>query len=213
MRERRDPLYTRADPGRGGGTGSGGTGGAAARAAHGPEPAHRNAAADSRQTRPSEATTVERMRFVISAIPAERLDAMRRDGTDDAGERLEPFVAEEDGAPLRCCLRDARAGERLLLIAHRPGGTAGAYREIGPVFVHAGPCDGYAEPDSYPAGFRDRQQVLRAYDGAGRIVDAVLVDGVHAESGIARLLGRPGVATVHSRNVLYGCYMFAIGRG
>lgn len=152
------------------------------------------------------------MSFVISPIPAVRLEAMRRSGTDDAGEHFEPLVADEDGAPLRCCLRETRAGERLALIAYRPAGAHGAYREIGPVFVHADPCEGYAEPGTYPPGFRDRQQVFRAYDKAGRIADALLVEGAEAEAGIRRLLDRPEVATVHSRNVLYGCYMFAIDR-
>jgi hypothetical protein len=122
------------------------------------------------------------------------------------------FVAEEDGAPLRCCLREARAGERLALIAYRPEGTAGAYREVGPVFVHAARCGGYVERDAYPAAFRHRRQVFRAYDEAGRIADALLVEGAHAEASIEHLLASPRVAIVHSRNVLYGCYMFAIGR-
>ncbi len=152
------------------------------------------------------------MSFVIFPIPAARLVALRHDGVDDAGGRFEPFVAEESGAPLRCCLREAGPGERLALIAYRPEGTAGAYREVGPVFVHADPCQGYAERDTYPAGFRDRRQVLRAYDEAGRIAEALLVEGVQAEAGIAHLLASPRVATIHSRNVLYGCYMFAIGR-
>lgn len=153
------------------------------------------------------------MSFVISPIPAERLVALRHDGADDAGDHFEPFVAEENGAPLRCCLREARAGERLALIAYRPEGTAGAYREVGPVFVHADPCEGYAERDTYPAAFRHRSQVFRAYDDAGRIADALLVEGAQAEAGIEHLLASPRVAIVHSRNVLYGCYMFAIGRG
>jgi hypothetical protein len=152
------------------------------------------------------------MSFVVVPIRPARLASMRRDCADDAGGRFEPFVADEDGAPLRCCLREARAGERLALVAYRPAGTAGAYREIGPVFVHADPCDGYVEPNTYPAGFRHRRQVFRAYDKAGRITDAVLVEGAQAEAAIERLLARPEVATVHSRNVLHGCFMFAIAR-
>ncbi|MEG3635440.1 DUF1203 domain-containing protein [Micromonospora palythoicola] len=152
------------------------------------------------------------MSFVISPIPPASLKAMRHDGADDAGERFEAFAAEEDGAPLRCCLRDARAGELLALIAYRPEGAAGAYREIGPVFVHAAPCEGYAERERYPAAFRHRRQVFRAYDQTGRIADALIIEGSHAEAGIEQLLACPDVATVHSRNVLYGCYMFAINR-
>lgn len=90
--------------------------------------------------------TVEDMSFVISPIAPERLDTMRDAGTDDAGDRFELLVAHEAGAPLRCCLRESRAGERLALIAYRPHGTAGAYREIGTVFVHAEPCEGCQLP-------------------------------------------------------------------
>ena len=66
----------------------------------------------------------------------------------------------------------------------------------------------------YPTGFRHRKQVLRAYDHEGRIADAVLVsDGAEAEVAIGELLARPEIALLQSRNVLYGCYMFAIRKG
>jgi hypothetical protein len=152
------------------------------------------------------------MTFVVSPISAGWLANVRHHGVDDSGRCFDSFTAEDDGAPLRCCLRDATKGERLSLVAYRPGGTAGAYREIGPVFIHADACEGYPEPGLYPAGFRGRRQVLRAYDKAGRIADAILVEGPAAESGIRQLLDRAEVATIHSRNVLYGCYMFAVDR-
>lgn len=151
------------------------------------------------------------MDFTISPVSAQRLQAMRG-GTDDAGERFEAFVADEDGAQLRCCLRNARRGERIALVAYRPEGTAGAYREIGPIFTHAEACEGYVGRGAYPPAFRDRRQVFRAYDEAGRISHAILVEGAEAEVGIAQLFARPEVATVHSRSELYGCYSFAIDR-
>jgi hypothetical protein len=152
------------------------------------------------------------MEFVISPIDPARLEAMRRRRIDDAGEAFEAFDATADGAPLRCCLREAGSGERLALIAYRPDGPTGAYRELGPVFVHGGPCAGYPEKHSYPAGFRDRSQILRAYGEDGRIVGGLLVEGAGAEIGIAQLFARPEVAFLHSRNVIYGCYMFAVNR-
>jgi Protein of unknown function (DUF1203) len=150
--------------------------------------------------------------FRIEAIPPPRLDAIRRAGHDSAGNRFQPFATDTGGEPLRCCLRLARAGERIALIAYPPPGGAGAYQETGPVFVHAVLCNGYSADASWPPEFRDRQQVLRGYDIAGRIADALLVEGVEAERGITALLDDPRVALVQSRNVLYGCYMFTVHR-
>ena len=151
------------------------------------------------------------MSFRITAIPADELARIRAAGQDIQGN---PFTSREAGGgePLRCCLRPARTGERIALISYRPTGTAGAYAETGPVFVHAQPCEGYPTDGGWPPGFRDRQQVLRAYDAAGRIADAILVEGTEAEAGIAKLLADPEHVVVHSRNVLYGCYMFAVSR-
>ena len=148
----------------------------------------------------------------ILAIPAAQLDGIRAAGRDVAGNGYRPTVDRAGGSPLRCCLRLFRPGEQVALIAYRPAGTAGAYAEIGPVFVHAAACDGYPADGGWPPEYRDRQQVLRAYDDRGRICDALLVDGADAETGIAKLLADPANVVVHSRNVLYGCYMFAISR-
>ena len=96
--------------------------------------------------------------------------------------------------------------------ARSPASLVRPYAEVGPVFVHAERCDGYALTGRYPEGFRHRQQLLRAYDARGRQVENVIVDGVRAEFAINDLLHRHDVAFVHSRNVLAGCYMFAITR-
>lgn len=148
--------------------------------------------------------------FLVEAIPAGALAGIRATGYDAAGNPYRPYATAGGSEPLRCCLRPARPGERIALIAYQPPGGAGAYRETGPVFVHAAPCDGYPAGAGWPPGFRDRQQVLRAYDHAGRIADAIVVDAAEAELGIATLLADPQVAMIQSRNVGYGCYMFTI---
>jgi hypothetical protein len=158
----------------------------------------------------SEATrTAEAPGFVYQAIPAAELDAVRAAGRDEAGNLL--TVTESAGSPLRCCLRRARPGERLLLIAYTPPGTAGAYAERGPVFIHADHCDGYLTPHDYPPELAHRPQVVRAYDRHGAIADGVLAaDGQQAAAVIADLLGRPEVDLVHLRNVGHGCYNVAV---
>jgi hypothetical protein len=149
--------------------------------------------------------------LLYQAIPPAELDAIRAAARDEAGNPLAAQASRDGGEPLRCCLREARPGERLLLIAYSPPGTAGAYAERGPVFVHADRCGGYRTPGEYPPELAHRQQVVRAYDGQGRIADGVLTaDGRQAQDVIRELLARPGVELVHLRNVGYGCYNFAV---
>lgn len=67
------------------------------------------------------------------------------------------------------------------------------------------PADG-----AYPRDWSRRPQVLRAYDERGWIHPATLVqDGTDPAAELAAVLAEPGVVVVHSRNVAYGCYMFA----
>jgi hypothetical protein len=121
-------------------------------------------------------------------------------------------VDDEGGAPLRCCLRDSRPGERIALIAVTPEGPRGPYRETGPVFVHADPCPGPRQ-HGYPDDFRGRAQVFRAYDWTGSIVGGVVVPAGEGQEGAARqLLRDPSVAFVQTRNVVFGCYMLTIRR-
>ena len=121
-------------------------------------------------------------------------------------------VDSEGGAPLRCCLRDSRPGERIALIVVTPAGPRGAYRETGPVFVHADPCPGPSHT-GYPEDFRRRAQVFRAYDWTGSIVGGVVVPaGTGQEEAARQLLADPSVAFVHTRNVVFGCYMLTIRR-
>lgn len=148
------------------------------------------------------------MIYTIHALDPEVLARMRSADPDLAVERATAKGYE----PLRCCLRDARAGEVLLLAGYEPPLPASPYVEKGAVFVHAEPCDG---PDGtgYPDGWRDRSQVLRAYTARGWIHPATRVhDGTDPDSVIAGIFEHPTVQRIHSRNVAYGCYMFEVRR-
>jgi len=129
-----------------------------------------------------------------------------------AAHATRTWLDEESGAPLRCCLRDSRPGERVALVAATPPGPEGAYRETGPVFLHA---DGCADPTDagYPHDWRRRTQVFRAYDRSGAIVGGEVVrPGSGQEEAAARLLADPDVAFLQTRNVVFGCYMLTIRR-
>lgn len=159
-------------------------------------------------------TATRELTLAFEAIPPAVLDELRITGIDEAGNALVAETDADGGNPLRCCLRETRPGERVLLIAFTPPGGQGAYAERGPVFVHADRCDGYLTPDRYPPGLAHRQQVVRAYDGRGRIVDGILAaDGEHATAIIREFLADSGVSLVHLRNVGFGCYNCAVRRG
>lgn len=123
-------------------------------------------------------------------------------------------VVASGGEPLRCCLRNAEAGEELVLFNYSPPlPAASPYEERGAVFAHADPCGGPVSVSSYPEAWVGRPQVLRAYDARGWIHPATCVhDGTDPEAAIAAVLADPGVVEVHSRNIAYGCFMFAITR-
>ena len=150
--------------------------------------------------------------FHVHALPPSLLDETRLSGHDVSGNPVERLVAS-GGEPLRCCLRDAGAGERLMLFGYEPPLPPGPYREIGAVLAHAGTCAGPAAGSRHPADWYGRPQVLRAYDEAGRIHPATRVhDGSDPEAAISAVLAEPAVVLVHSRNVAYGCFMFAATR-
>ncbi len=152
-------------------------------------------------------------KFRVSAVPAQDLDRIRESGVDDFGNSLAVMTKDDaGGTPLRCCLRDADPGERYALIAWQPARAGGAYAEVGPVFIHAERCPGYADVAAYPEGFRRRSQLFRAYDGKGWQVDNRIVEGSYAEAAITELFARPEIAYIHSRNALPGCYMFTISK-
>ena len=118
------------------------------------------------------------------------------------------------GEPLRCCLRDATAGERIVLFNHTPPLPAPSpYEERGAVFTHADPCPGPASLTTYPSDWVGRPQALRAYDARGWIHPSTHVhDGTDPEAAIAAVFAHEEVVEAHSRNLAYGCYMFRITR-
>lgn len=161
-------------------------------------------------------------RFRVHPITPTVLNELRE--RDDAGRG--PHVVtetQERGAPLRCCLHRARPGERIALLSYAPlrrwaretGAGVGAYDEVGPVFVHAEPCDG---PDHapWPEELRGDRRVLRAYSEGGRLLGGRLLDARErtrlSERTAEELLADPAVALVHVRAVEFGCFLFEVRR-
>ena len=148
----------------------------------------------------------------VHAIDPDRLTAIHTRQRDERDNPLEPFPAQ-GWEPLRCCLTFPAAGEPIALIAHSPFGTASAWSETGPVYIHPGPCAGYPTGTELPDRMRTGPKILRTYraDGTLDYDHIVLVpDGTDLEQPLHDLLAVDEVATVHVRAVQSQCFTYAV---
>jgi hypothetical protein len=139
---------------------------------------------------------------------------VRAAGTDGYENPVLPFEATGDGEPLRCCLRFAQAGEAIALISYAPFQHPSVWTEVGPVYVHAERCAGFAATGGLPAELRHGPRLLRTYrsDDTMNYAHNTLVGDEDLEPTLDRLLSLPDVATVHVRTVLPQCFLYAVTR-
>ena len=155
--------------------------------------------------------------FLLRAVDPTELAAVRSTGRDVAGHVPEPFQDSEGGSQLRCCLRRSRPGDRLLLISHAPLAADRPWREVGPVFVHAEACDGWAGGiGTVPAWFDDAARVVRAYDSTGAMrydANRLVRAGEGVAAALADVFGDPTVVEAHVRNSVAQCFVARAVRG
>jgi hypothetical protein len=158
-------------------------------------------------------TTRTQQTLTVHAIDPARLDAVRKAGVDDYGNPFTAYDAAGAGEPLRCCLRFARAGERIALISWAPFTEVSPWREVGPVYVHAERCEGPGG-SGVPRGLSRGPLVLRTYraDGSMDYDHNTLIGAEDVEPMLEDLLDHPEVATVHVRTVLPQCFLYAVTR-
>jgi hypothetical protein len=130
-----------------------------------------------------------------------------------AARGAQRWIATEDSRlPDRIEVRDARAGESMLLVnfEHQPADTP--YRASHAIFVREGATAAYDRVDEIPDAMRSRMLSLRAFDRSHLMVDAALVDGREAEAAIARLFANAGVDYLQAHYATRGCYAARVER-
>lgn len=134
------------------------------------------------------------------------------DGELSARHIVRYAVDAAPGFPDRIELSDAPVGSSVLLLNYEHLPVVSPYRSSHAIFVREGASDAYDRTGEIPDALRRRMLSLRAFDAAGMIVDADLVDGRDAESSIERLLADPRVDYLHAHFAKYGCYAARIER-
>ena len=150
--------------------------------------------------------------LTVHAIDPAELDEMRRSGPDIAGNVPVPWP-DATGAPLRCCLRRARPDDEVLLVSYAPLRRPSPWREVGPVFVHARPCEGWTEASGLPPELRRGPRVLRGYRDDGWLdysAIRVVNEGKDVERPLQELLADPAVHEVHVRALAEQCFTYRV---
>jgi hypothetical protein len=121
-------------------------------------------------------------------------------------------VTDTPGAPCRVTLADAEPGERVLLLNHVYQSADTPYRGSHAIFVREGAENVAAFVDTVPEVLAIRLLSVRAFDAAGMMTDADVVEGGALEALIARFFADPDVAYLHAHNAKRGCFAARIDR-
>ena len=151
---------------------------------------------------------MRKLSFRVVSIQTDVAEAARRKAK--AGVTNHQFVTADSprGYPCRHCLQWARPGESMVLFPFTSI-AAGPYSETGPIFIHAEPCQRYAETNQFPSDFR-QNRAIRAYNSQHELIAAEVANEEEPEAVIARFLEKPETAFVHVRSASHGCYTMEI---
>jgi hypothetical protein len=148
------------------------------------------------------------MTFQIEGLPARRFAPLfgLPDQALSALGAVRRIADRKPGFPCRVSLADAEPGESVLLVnfLHQPAATP--YRARHAVYVREFAEDAKLAPGEVPEVLRSRLLSLRAFDAAGWLLDADVVDGRSLEPALNLLLAPEAVACVHIHNAKPGCY-------
>src|ERR1700685_559221 len=116
------------------------------------------------------------------------------------------------GFPCRVSLRDADVGETVLLVNYEHAPLASPYRSCHAVFVREQATEARLEINEIPEMLSTRLLSLRAFDDAGMMVDAEVVQGRKLQTAVKRMLRSSRVQYLHAHYAKPGCFAARIDR-
>ncbi len=145
--------------------------------------------------------------IAVRALPAPLPSSLPATGTRAV------VVDEPNAYPCRRCLRDAEPGETVLLLSYDPfeDGAVSPYRQPGPIYVHAEPCD-HRPTAALPDQLTGRVLSVRSFDADHLMLGGVVVEGSELGAVAAQLLDDAAVAYLHVHNAGPGCFAARIDR-
>lgn len=121
-------------------------------------------------------------------------------------------AGERPGFPCRVSLDDAEVGETLFLLNHVSHDGDNPYRATHAIFVGEQSMVAATYRDEVPPALDRRILSLRAFDRAGMMTDAALVQPGETDGMIRRLLDDEQVDHIDAHNATRGCFAARIER-
>jgi Protein of unknown function (DUF1203) len=146
-------------------------------------------------------------------LPTNTVQALWSGGRDAYGQMPETHVSDGDGMPCRHCLGNIDAGQRYMLLAHRPFPHEQPFAETGPIFLHAEPCNAYSPDGVLPQVLTTSPDyILRGYSADHRIVYGTgkVTERAEMIAYAEKLMARPDIAYVHVRSARNNCFQCEI---
>ena len=154
------------------------------------------------------------MDFQISALSVDQFSHLFGQNEEAlAKQGVQLVVANgKPGFPCRVSLQDAEVGEKVLLMnfEHQPAATP--YRSSHAIYVREWAKQATPDRNNVPEMFRHRLLSVRAFDAAGMIIDADVVDGKSLESLIEDMLKNDSTDYLHIHNAKLGCFAARVER-
>jgi hypothetical protein len=121
-------------------------------------------------------------------------------------------VDASPGYPCRVSLMDAAIGESVILVhfEHQPANTP--YRAGHAIYVREDATQARPNAGEIPEVLRRRLLSVRAFDDAGMMLEADVVEGRDLEQAIQRMFGNARVSYLHLHNAKPGCYAARVER-
>lgn len=121
-------------------------------------------------------------------------------------------VGAEGGVPDRVELRDLAEGESALLLNYEHHPAASPFRASHAIYVREGAMQARVVEGRLPGVMARRLLSLRAFDAAGMMIDADVVDGTAADARIVAMLDRQAVDYLHVHYARPGCFAARVER-
>lgn len=155
------------------------------------------------------------MSFVVTGLPVEPFAALF--GQDEAAlsavGAIRYTADSKPGFPCRITLEDAEPGETVLLLNHEHLAVDTPYRSRHAIFIRESAVAPARVENALPPALAGRLLAVRAYDAAGMMIDAEVIEGADAAPLIERFFENPAATYLHAHNARRGCFAARIDRG